>query len=57
MLLIIFFILFKLFILIVLSISILIPRYINISNTHSKINKNIGNVCTYIIDINTNNTI
>ena len=47
----------NLFILIIFSISILIPRFINISNTHTKINKNIGNIWAYIINNVTNNKI
>ena len=42
---------------IVFSISILIPGYTNISNTHTKINKNIGNMWAYIIDNVTDNKI
>ena len=41
----------NLFILIVFSKFILIPRYINISNTHTKINKNICSMRAYIIDM------
>ena len=47
----------NLFILIVFNVSILIPRYINISNTQTKIYKNIGNIWAYIIDNNTYNKI